>query len=236
MKYDNLEKVLADTPVPRVIEGDRRARLKSDLVRQIRKEGSIMPRWKKRIAWAACALLVVSAVVFACNEVRKRFFVVHEEVLEERKTTLPDGSEMHSRVVRGVSIGSDDPDYTEEKAKQQYKEIQNLIAEGKGELLKVIESDSGEKCYVYKFILSDGEEVAWGTRRPLGDEHKGSYLDEIDDLIAQGKGELIEVNELDSGKKIYLYRFILSDGTSLISGFDTPLKLSKEQEDSGEEE
>ena len=93
------------------------------------------------------------------------------------------------------------------------------------ELLKVEDLDKQGKIYIYKLILSNGEEVAWGTRNPIVSEenHTTSYQ-EMMDLFAQGKGELIEEIAIDSGLIVYLYKFTRSDGSSFTFGSDTPLE------------
>jgi hypothetical protein len=62
---------------------------------------------------------------------------------------------------------SNSPGFNEAKAKQYEKEVKDLIAQGKYELLKVSELKEGRKYYIYKFILSDGEEMAYGFNEPL---------------------------------------------------------------------
>ncbi|MFB3895574.1 MAG: hypothetical protein ACE14V_04650 [bacterium] len=66
-----------------------------------------------------------------------------------------------------VTFSSNSPDFTKEKALQMNKEIQELKAQGKYELIKVVENPNGKKTYIYKFKLADGEEVAWGSQTPL---------------------------------------------------------------------
>ena len=125
-----------------------------------------MRNWKTSLAWACCLLLVAAIGGLAAQEVYKSF-IVHEEVLVEKEITNPDGTKGSYIQKSAVSMGSKDPGYSEEKAKADYNEIQDLIKEGKYELMGVEELDSGENIYTYKFILSDGEEVAWAQKHPL---------------------------------------------------------------------
>ncbi len=146
---------------------------------------------------------MIAIVVGWAGQKAYKSFVVHEKVLIEEEFTNPDGSKGSYTQTFSSRMISNAPDYTEEKAKKQYAEIQDLIAQGKGELIDVNESDSRGMIYTYKFILSDGEEIAWGSLYQI--DYKGdkvvSYR-EIKELIAQGKGKLIEVKESDSGGKI----------------------------------
>ncbi len=119
--------------------------------------------------------------------------------------------------------GSGDP----EKVRQQQKEIRELFARGDYEL-EITERALGEKDYLYKFILSDGEEFRVGSPKPLADP--GAALTqqlELADLVAQGKGELVEVKELPGGRLAYIYEFVLADGRVVKYSSATPLKLAE---------
>ncbi len=223
-KFDDIEKILVNTPKPKVVEGPHRLKLKYSLINQFKKEKVPMRSWRRTLAWAFCLLLIGAIGGWAGQNLYKTF-IVDKEVLSEETYENPDGSTGMYSQIRSVIMGSDASNFTEEKAQKQYQEIRNLISEGKGELLEVKDLDSGEKCYIYKFVLSDGEEVAWGSRQPIGSEEsqKISYQ-EILDLIAQGKGELVEEKELDSGIKVYIYKITRSDGTSFTFGANYPIE------------
>ncbi len=172
--HDDVEKALADTPVPRLVEGSHRARLKSDLMSEIGKEGSAIPRmiwtWKKKFTWAACALLVVAATAWGAHKVSKKF-IFQEEHVEE---VLPDGRE----VIRATTlvVRTNDPDFTDEKAQEMNQEIQDLMAQGKAELIEVKELGRGQKAYIYRVVLSNGTSVTCASGTPL--ELSGEQADE----------------------------------------------------------
>ena len=226
-KFDDIEKILVNTPKPKVVESPHRLKLKYSLINQMKQEKVTMRSWRRTLAWAFC-LLLIGAIGGWSGQNLYKTFIVDKEVLTEETFENPDGSTGMYSQMRSVTVISDASDFTEEKAQKQYQEIQNLISEGKGELLEVKDLDSGEKCYIYKFVLSDGEEVAWASRQPIGSEEsqKISYK-EIQALIAQGRGELIEEKELDSGIKVYIYKITRSDGTSFTFASDHPIELKE---------
>ena len=212
-KNNDIERILAETPKPKLKEGSHRLQLKYSLMNQMRKEKRSMTSWKKTLAWAACLVIITAVVSWAGQKIYKKFtFIVSESDV----------------VTESVTMSSDDPGYTEGKAREQYEEIQKLKASGKGELLEVKETDYG-KVYIYKFVLSDGEVIAWGTHRPLGSSQSRKLGDqEILDLFAEGKGKLIEEKVLDSGEKIYLYKMTRQDGTTFMFGSDIPMKSEQQ--------
>ncbi len=165
----------------------------------------MMPIWRKRLAWAACALVVLTAAGWGASKVMKKTFVVHEETVDHG-----DG------IMTGTTVGmtSDDPDFTEEMAKERYEEIQSLIAAGEYELVKVTSGQWGLKTYIYRFTLSSGEEEQYGVGEPLDDpELAKAHQEELTRLIAEGAGEVVEVKRAESGLTVYICRVVLSDGT-----------------------
>jgi hypothetical protein len=151
MKPDGeIENLLAAMPVPRVVEGSHRAGLKQNLLHQMQKEAPVMLTWKRVLA-VCCAVLVLAAVGWAAQKAVQKFFVVHQEA--------------NGQVVGG----SNDPNYTQDKADQHWKEIQDLIAQGKYELVKVEDLGEGKRAYCYRFVLSNGETVGFARSEPLPD-------------------------------------------------------------------
>lgn len=65
-QFDEIEKLLAGTRAPSVVEGSHKVRLKRELVHRMQKEGSPMRAWKRNVAVASAALMLVVAatVVF----------------------------------------------------------------------------------------------------------------------------------------------------------------------------
>ena len=140
--------------------------------------------------------------------------------------TLPDGSEQSFSVGISTGVSSDDPDYTQEKAEQQYQEALGLVRQGKAELT-VKDWGHGRRLYKYTVVLSNGGKMNIGGLWPLDSEMTYKQrVKEWADLIAQGKIELIEVEELEDGKKEYWYRLTFSDGVVHIFAWD-PLKADE---------
>lgn len=90
---------------------------------------------------------------------------------EEKASTFPSegsGNKKKSfRVAPDTTMISSSPNFNEAKAQQYEKEIKELIAQRKYEFIKETELDNGIKCYLYKFVLSDGEEMTYGCMTPL---------------------------------------------------------------------
>ncbi len=227
-KFDDIERVLANTPKPKIIEGPHRLYLRQSLIHQIQKEEIPMSAWSKNLKWACCLLLIAVAGGWTAQKVHKSF-TVSEEVLMEEEFTNPDGSKGIYSQTRSTTISSDDPDFSKEKAQKYHQEIQDLIAKGKYQFVDVKELDSGDKVYLYKFTLSDGELFMYGTHYPLdykgNKKVSGTSYREIKELISNGKGKLVEVKELDSGQKVYIYKITLPDGSSLTFGSDVSLEV-----------
>jgi hypothetical protein len=85
------------------------------------------------------------------------------KIPSESDTTIPQSFDVDST----TSIGSNSPDFNKEKAQQMYKELQELKAQGKYELMRVEERPNGTKYYIYQFKLSNGQVIAWGSPTPF---------------------------------------------------------------------
>ena len=234
-EQDEVERLLKQVPVPGLDDGPHRARLRQELFQLNRKEDSTMSRFqnKKPLIWISCTLVVIAMVAAAVPAVRKAF-VVHSEVrqLEPLEVTLPDGTSTVLSRSAGASVvmKSDEPGFTEAKARERYDEIQQLIATGECEPVDVRQSEDGTPIYIYEFTLSDGSVEQFAATRPLGKETKSQVkLDaELAQLIREGSGTLVYVSDLGEGEKAYVYRFVLSDGSSPHVGFGCPLSPRNE--------
>ena len=175
---------------------------------------------------AGWAILVLVGVGCGAQEGTRKSFTVGEAV-EERTITLPDGSEQSFAVRISTGVGSDDPDYTQEKAERQYQEALHLVRQGRAELT-MKGWDHGRKLYKYTVVLSDGEKMNLGGLWPLDSEMTYEQrVKEWADLIAEGKVELVEVEELEDGEKKHWYRLNFSDGVVHIFPWDYPLKVAE---------
>ncbi len=66
-----------------------------------------------------------------------------------------------------VTISSDDPGFSKGKADEQWREIQALIGKGQFELSETLKEESGTTTYLYRFVLSDGARLCFGSDLPL---------------------------------------------------------------------
>ena len=213
---DRIENLLAQTVAPKLVEGSHKATLKQELLDQVQetgpamqKEGWTMGKWKKRLVWACCLAVAVVGTAWAAQKV-VRTYVVHREEPREITVSGADGPVTYSSSGM-TTITSNDPDFTEERAKQLHQETQKAIAEGRCELVKVTETDFGS-AYHYKFVLPDGTEHGFATNEPLDSPRsREDVLQEVQNQIDEGVGELIAIGRFDFGK-FYMYRFTLSDG------------------------
>lgn len=154
-----LDDVLQSAQAPRVIEGAHRVRLKTKLIQEFRKEQSIVMKHhsqKHVLVWTCLLALFVAAASWAGYGYIKTY-IVHEETIQ-----LPDGSTQGVM----VSIGSDDPNFSQEVADRQYQEIQQLIGQKKYQFVEKKEVD-GNPVFIYQFTLADGTIIHHGTNKPL---------------------------------------------------------------------
>jgi hypothetical protein len=117
-------------------------------------------------------IIISSALLVICIG----FYIGYRQAISpnpifQNKTNIPSQSEStpsrNFQIDTTVTFSSNSPDFTKEKALQMNKEIQALKAQGKYELIKVVENPNGKKTYIYKFKLADGEIVGWGSQTPL---------------------------------------------------------------------
>ena len=178
-----------------------------------------------KIGSAIFIVLLLTVVGWGGKKLYNQTFVVHEESV----TIFPKNNETSFTAGTSITmVSKTDSAYTEKKAKEQYIELKNLISNGKGKLIRIDKLGSGENIYIYKFTLSDGEEMAFGTQSPLDNRSKLNWLkgenyEEIKLLIQQGKGELIDIEESETVGKIYVYQFTLSDESRIIYRTSEPI-------------
>jgi hypothetical protein len=163
--YD-LEKLLTRTPGPRVVAGAHRADLKARLLQSMRKERPVKTMWKPLLV-ACCVALLLAAGGWAANQAYMRFFVVEESQGEVETVVNPDGSVTGTSTSRIVSVGSDDPEFTEEDAHRRWAQTKQAIDQGKYTLVKEEEIEPGLTAYTYRVVLEDGSTRSYATNKPL---------------------------------------------------------------------
>ncbi|MFC1634020.1 hypothetical protein ACFL5Z_04200 [Planctomycetota bacterium] len=181
--------------------------------------GGSISLWRVAAA-AAIAIAVLLPLSYGATKAVKHF-ILFEATFEYPQ----DDGAMHAVKVGGA-IGSNDPDFTEEDARESQREFYELYKQGKAE-----EIEPG----FWFATLSNGH--GFGTRNPemlgLSEAELKEFLkkqaDEINELRKAGKYEKIYKPEHDfqvDGVKhrFYFARYILSDGTVKTVGSSEPVK------------
>jgi len=181
--------------------------------------GSISP-WRVAAA-AAIAIAVLLPLSYGATKTVKRII----KTFEAKFVYPQDDGGVHGYKV-GSAIGSSDPSFTEEDAREAQREFYELYKQGKAE-----EVEPG----FWFAILSNGK--GFGTRNPemlgLSEAERKEFLkkqfDEIEELRKAGKFEKIYKPEHDfeiDGVKhrFYFARYTLSDGTVKTVGSSEPVK------------
>ncbi len=171
---------LRNIQAPRVVESGHRCRLKNELIREMRKEKTIMNIGifqTKKATWALgiCLALVLVVGAWAGINSFKTFIVDTSEgpveIMVENTETLPDGSIKTTIEAKGSgsvsAFSTNNPNVTQEQANAAHQEIQKLIAEKKYKLVGKTVADNGITIYNYEFTLSDGRTVGFGSNQPL---------------------------------------------------------------------
>ncbi len=226
MKNDHdIENVLAQTALTSVVPGSHRRRLKQELFEQMQTKEKRMPvrrfvfatRGMKIAAACAGTLLLVAGAWGAQGvfEVLNRF-VFHEEPVT-KTVTRPDGTETALSSSSSFTVSSDDPNFTEEDARQRHEGIKQAIADGKAELVETKQTELGTTAYIYKATLEDGQEVTWADGRRLYDPNQAELDAEFEQAVADGLGEVVKVVETDACT-VYIRKVILSDGSDRTYG------------------
>ena len=131
-----------------------------------------------KIIYIVAALVCLSALAFAgVTYIRKWHFVEEKDgsySFETEPEVYSESVELSPGISYGASTVTSSHVTMDAKSKEQAEkdllEIEKLRAEGKRELLDVIEKklDTGEtiKIYTYKYILSDGREIIMSEGGP----------------------------------------------------------------------
>ena len=172
-----------------------------------------------KIAAACAGTLLLVAGAWGAQEVFNRF-IFHEEPVS-RTLTRPDGTETHLSSSSSFTVSSDDPNFTEDDARQRYEGIKKAIDEGTAELVEIKQTELGTSAYIYKATLEDGQEVTWASGRKLYDPNQADLDAEFDQAVADGQGEVVKVIHKDE-YTVYIRKVILSDGSDRTCGSNTP--------------
>ena len=136
-----------------------------------------------------------------------------------------------SGTIIGTSIPADAPPGAEEKVKRHHKEMKQLIARKKYELVKTSEK-RGRKQYVYRFTFADGERDTMNFSIPLEnvaswedywqkkEEQEQQRREKINRAVVAGRFRLLDVealsvhlcSDVDSDQKLRVQRLVGPDG------------------------
>ena len=236
-QVNDMEKLFARISVPEVVTGEHRIRLKHQLVSQWHERATRVGIWRslvstprRKVAFACCLALAIAAGAWAGQKTIRKIFTFEFEVEKvSKKLTSQDGQTINYESVRTVQMASDDPNLTEEDAKNRYEKMIEAIATGNARLVKTVKSKSGQLCYVYEGKLPDGERFSLATGTKIGGSKKEELDEEMEKAIAEDKGELVETIETESGDKVYIYKVVLSDGTIRTYGSGTTPEQKSER-------
>ena len=112
----------------------------------------------------------------------------------------------HSR-----NSGQEFTEAEEQEAVDEMREMGALKKAGAGRLTGIFELPSGTTYYV-EYTLSDGRQLPLGQGRPEGLQAENMRINEIEKLLADGAGEVIQHHEAPIGMGFYTIRFTLADG------------------------
>jgi hypothetical protein len=160
----DIEKLLSEMPGPCVASGSHRTRLWEELKHSKFEEQPRMVTvtWK-RVAVFCCVMAALAGSSWAAYQVCHKSFIV-----EYTEHVCPDGTVV---TVPNASIGSDDPNFTQEDADREHAMTKRAIAAGNYTFVKAQEFECapGKKqtAYCYKVKLEDGRTIGLASAQPL---------------------------------------------------------------------
>jgi len=229
---------------PEIESPHHRQFLRRELLNEIERRRKMASRKRRlKIIYIVAALVCLSALAFAGVKYARKWHFVGEK----------DGSYIFKTEPKEVNIEVNGRNYavgvhtsssvimnseSKEQAEQDLTEIEELRAEGKRELLDVIEKklDNGQtiKVYKYKYVLSDGREIIMNEGTNADErtpeeikvdlqkrfEQKWKEREEkVRRARQEGKrGEISMAAEMEIGGKIftkYLVKYKMPDGSEV---------------------
>jgi len=228
---DKIEKCLKSAPKPATPDGLLK-RLQEDIAAgEIKKRVTVIRRWFAPAGgsislWRVAATATITIAVLLPLSYGATKTIKHIIKTFEAKFEYPqDDGGVHVYGVGG-GIGSSDPNFTEEDAREAEREFYELYKQGKAE-----EVEPG----VWVVTLSNGEKFAYGGGDPemlgLSEAERKEILkkqfDEIEELKKAGKFERTFIKEIEKdGVKIRYYEdsFTLSNGKVIKMGAGEAVK------------
>ncbi len=175
-RIDPTERLLRETPVPLLVEGEHREQLKQRLLAHAQ---SAQPRRKEMIRFAGrfsvlkvaaglAAVVILIGTGWAAEKIYEKFFTKVSVILERspmRESKLPDGRTLYIGSVFGWVGDYGDPKAVE-TVKRHHEEMKQLLAQKKYDFIKTYEI-MGQKQYLYKFTYADGSHAGMPFSMPL---------------------------------------------------------------------
>jgi hypothetical protein len=237
--YQDIERRLSETELPRVVAGVHRECLRKDLLRRMDEAGRqraarpatawrwVMNGYKSgpillRLAWVCGAVVLLGAVAWGSAQAVKKarkFFVFDTGKAPPPITRIvknPDGTTtmLGSVVDSKRTFSSDDPNMTEEKAKKVLAEVDRLVAEGKGkEVGREPALPFGTRVHL-KVTLADGTAVNTSRLVLVAPEKREQHMTMVQEALAAGKSKFHRKLTAPDGTTIYEYQVTLADGTT----------------------
>jgi hypothetical protein len=238
-RIDPIERIFEETPLPRVVEGAHREKLKHQLLAETQSASFGRRRMGRftggiLIGKAAAVLAAVLLVGggWAAAKIYEKFFSKVIVTLDQSHgdvTKLPNGAMVGT--MRGVfAVANANDPKALETVKRHHEEMKQLIAQRKYELIRNLEYD-GRKEYIYKFRFSDGSSDSMNFSMPLDkvtswDDYQQKAAQEekrskerIGKALAAGRFRLIDMDvtmehvcrEVATNRKYKIHRISIPD-------------------------
>ncbi len=239
-RIDPTERLLRETPVPLLVEGEHREQLKLRLLAHAQ---SAQPRRKEMTRFAGrfsvlkataalAAVVILIGTGWAAEKIYEKFFTRVSVILERsptREWKLADGTKLHVVGMIGTDANADDPKAVE-TAKRHHEEMKQLLAQKKYDFIKTHEI-MGQKQYVYKFTFADGSHdntnfsmpldnvVSWEDYQRKEAQKEKQRQEQINKALAAGRFRLIDTDvilihicrEVATNQKYRIQRIPLRD-------------------------
>jgi len=214
------ERVLMQTPLPKIVEGPHKAYLRQSLLTQMQVEGNVKVSWRKNLVLACTIIMALAVTAWAAVEVYK-MFIVQEEV-SMITAEMPDGEKavMPVQQVYGVKAKN------QQEADQRHAMVKQAIADGNYKLISETVREHGFKHYRYEVYLSNGEVEPYNAAYPIDFDISSVDLNEVQNMILQGQAALVDSMQRNDGRTLYIYRVPLPGGIMFKCPF--PQKIEQE--------
>ena len=162
---------------------------------------------------AASVVLCVSGIGIAATDTGRQF-VRWIFLPISSPPTVEWENEEGDKLVYSRNSGQEFTEGEQQAALDELQELDALKKAGAGRLVGIFESPD-VTTHLVEFSLSDGSRTMMGQERPAGVQAERMRIDEIEQLLAEGAGKIIQHREAAAGMGLYTIRFTLSDGKTV---------------------